>query len=189
MGYRGRQPRQHGLLISDQRSAELTPMSCSSPSDIRASSPRSRARRRHDCNSLRHWASRGGDISNAKCGNAMRMIASWATLWASDRVDDCRPSNDISASIACAIGMRSQASGERPFSFPSFAGEGGAERRMGMARRRGARVDPALLSTPHPAHSPSRDGRLSTPDVATFPAPRRRGNSPTSPFPRTYAPV
>jgi hypothetical protein len=49
---------------------------------------------------------------------------------------------------------------------------------MGMARRRGARVDPALLSTPHPAHSPSRDGRLSTPYVATFPAPRRRGNSP-----------
>jgi hypothetical protein len=46
---------------------------------------------------------------------------------------------------------------------------------MGMARRRGARVDPALLSTPHPAHSPSRDGRLSTPYVASLPRSAEKG--------------
>ena len=48
-------------------------MSCNSPSDIRASSSRSRARRRHEFNSLRQFANRGGDSSNARCGNAMRM--------------------------------------------------------------------------------------------------------------------
>jgi hypothetical protein len=73
-------PRHHGFLISVQRSADVTPMSWSSASDIRASSPRSRSRLHHNCNVLRQPAKLGDDGPTAICGNAVRSMSfSWAT--------------------------------------------------------------------------------------------------------------
>ena len=132
---RGRHyPRQHGLWISAQRSADVTPMSWSSASDIRASSARSRSRLRHNCNAPRQRAKLGDVGATAICGNAIRSMSfSWAigahkanpggrgfaTLASRagsafplpDRIRDCSPSNDLSVSIACGQGMRLRALG------------------------------------------------------------------------------
>jgi hypothetical protein len=127
-------PRHHGLLISVQRSADVTPMSWSSASDIRASSPRSRSRLHHNCNVLRQPAKLGDDGPTAICGNAVRSMSfSWATHahkanpGGSDfatlasragsafplrhRIHCGSPSNDLSVSIACSEGMRIHALG------------------------------------------------------------------------------
>ena len=125
---RRRYPRQHGLWISAQRSADVTPMSWSSASDIRANSPRSRSRLRHSCNAPRQRAKLGDVDATAICGNAIRSMSfSWAigahkanpggfgfaTLASRagsafpppDRIGDGSPSNDLSVSIACGQGM------------------------------------------------------------------------------------
>jgi hypothetical protein len=73
---RERYPRQHGLLISAQRSAGVTPMSWSSASDIRASWPRSRSRRRHNRIAPRQRSKLGDDTPSAIGGDAIRSISS-----------------------------------------------------------------------------------------------------------------
>jgi len=70
--------------------------------------------------------------------------------------------------------------------LPQLAGEGGAQRRMGCGQLLRPTSDCTTVTAnlhrsrprfPHPIrpHSPSKDGRLSTPYGATFPASRKRG--------------
>ena len=71
---RRRYPRQNGLWISAQRSADVTPTSWSSASDIRVSSDRSRSRLRHNCNAPRQRAKLGDVGPTAICGDAIRSM-------------------------------------------------------------------------------------------------------------------
>jgi hypothetical protein len=151
---RQRYPRQHGLRISAQRSAGVTPMSWSSASDIRASSPRSRSRLRHNCNAPRQRAKFGDVGPTAICGNAIRSMSfSWAigahkanpggsgfaklasragsAFQFLDKIRDASPSNDLSESIACGSGMRLQALGRAILGFALDRGRSLKEKRAG----------------------------------------------------------